>query len=84
MSWCTIFFIIEIILLLYLFKLIYKPCALQHIENFILRKEPGEKEIDPKLKSLSDKISILFADDVVYTGKKLKNINFSDNYTKNS
>ena len=74
-NWCTILFIIEILLLLYLLKLIYKPCILQRIENFVLRKEPHEKEIDPKLKSLSDKISRLFADDVVYTGPRLKNIN---------
>jgi hypothetical protein len=73
-NWCTFLFIIEILLLFYLLKLIYKPCVLKRIENFVLRKEPYETEIDPKLKSLSDKISRLFADDVVYTGV-LANIN---------
>ena len=75
MTLCKIFFIIEIILLLYLLRLIFmKPCALRTIENFVLRKNPGETDIDPKLKSLSDKLSRLFADDVVYTGV-LANIN---------
>ena len=73
-NWCTFLFIIEILLLFYLLKLIYNPCVLKRIENFVLRKEPSETEIDPKLKSLSDKISRLFADDVVYTGV-LANIN---------
>ena len=74
MNWCTFFFIIEIFLLIYLLKLIYKPCLLQRIESFILRKEPGTNNVEPKLKSLSDKVSKMFSDDVKYTGI-LSNIN---------
>ena len=74
MNWCTFFFIIEIFLLIYLLKLIYKPCMLQRIESFILRKEPGTNNVEPKLKSLSDKVSKMFSDDVKYTGI-LSNIN---------
>ena len=74
MNWCTFFFIIEIFLLIYLLKLIYKPCIIERIENFVLRKEPVTNDVEPKLKSLSDKVSKMFSDDVKYTGI-LSNIN---------
>jgi len=74
MNWCTFFFIIEIFLLIYLLKLIYKPCILERIENFVLRKEPGTNDVEPKLKILSDKVSKMFSDDIKYTGI-LSNIN---------
>ena len=47
---------------------------LQRIESFNLRKEPGTNNVEPKLKSLSDKVSKMFSDDVKYTGI-LSNIN---------
>ena len=56
MNSCTIFFIIEVVLLFYLLKLIYKPCVFKNIENFVLRKEPDTNKIEPKLKELQDKI----------------------------
>lgn len=75
MNWCTFFFIIEIIIVLYLLKLLlYKPCLLRRIENFVLRKEPGTNEVEPKLKTLSDKVSQMFSEDVQYSGI-LSNIN---------
>ena len=74
MNCYTIFFIIEIILLLYLLKMIYKPCVLRRIENFVLRKEPGTNEVEPKLKALSDKVSQMFSEDIKYSGI-LSNIN---------
>jgi hypothetical protein len=74
MNLCAFFFIIEIFLLIYLLKLIYKPCILERIENFVLRKEPGTNDVEPKLKALSDKVSKMFSDDVKYTGI-LSNVN---------
>jgi len=74
MNSCTIFFIIEVVLLFYLLKLIYKPCVLRNIENFVLRKEPDTNKVEPKLKELQDKINPMFAEDVKYPGK-LANMN---------
>ena len=54
--------------------MIYKPCVLERIENFVLRKEPGTNDVEPKLKNLSDRVSKMFSDDVKYTGI-LSNVN---------
>jgi len=79
MNCCLIFFIVEIILIIYLFTLIYEPCYIKDtikdtIENFVLSKEKDTQEIEPKLKLLQDKISPMFADNVEYSGI-LANIN---------
>ena len=66
--------------------MIYKPCVLERIENFVLRKEPGTNDVEPKLKNLSDRVSKMFSDDVKYTGilsnvnKKLMNFIFISGY----